>query len=242
MMIQPMRTRHGQRGLSLIELMISMLLGLIVIAAVFNMYMGGSRSARFTQGLQSMQENGRYGVFVLQRGLRLAGYSRDASPSGDFDAIDISASGVDAASGAAIIAVQSEQAFDCNGLDTAATSGLAVNVYRLDEAAQQLTCQGNQGGAPMAIVEGVEAFHVLYGVDTDGDLDTEEPQQYIPYAADINPKEVVALRFALLVNSGNPIRSRDISDSFIVLDGTYDRDDQWAREVFSSTVKLRNRR
>lgn len=239
---QSIRARQGQRGLSLIELMISMLLGLIVIAAVFNMYMGGSRSARFTEGLQSMQENGRYGVSVLQRGLRLAGYSRDASISGDFDAIDIAASGVDVASGSAIVAVQSEQAFDCNGLDTAPTAGLAVNVYRLDVAQQQLTCQGNQGGAPMAIVEGVEAFRVLYGVDSDGDVTTEEPQQYIPYAADINPDDVVALRFALLVNSGNPIRSRDISDSFIVLDEKYERDDQWAREVFSSTVKLRNRR
>ena len=189
-----------------------------------------------------MQENGRFGVSVLQRGLQLAGYSRDASLSGDFDAIDIVTSGIDVDTRAAIVAVQSEQAFDCNGLDTAATSGLAVNVYRLDRAAQQLTCQGNQGGVPMAIVEGVEAFHVLYGIDSDGDVTTEEPQQYIPYAADINPDEVVALRFALLVNSGNPIRSRDISDSFIVLNEKYDYDDKWARKVFSSTVKLRNRR
>ena len=94
----------------------------------------------------------------------------------------------------------------------------------------------------MAIVEGVEAFHVLYGIDSDGDVTTEEPQQYIPYAAHINPDEVVALRFALLVNSGNPIRSRNISDSFIVLNEKYEYDDRWAREVFSSTVKLRNRR
>ncbi len=189
-----------------------------------------------------MQENGRFGMSVLQRGLQLAGYSRDASLSGDFDAIDIVTSGIDVATRAAIVAVQSEQAFDCNGLDTAATFGLAVNVYRLDEPTRQLTCQGNQGGAPMAIVEGVEAFHVLYGIDSDGDVTTDEPQQYIPYAADINPDEVVALRFALLVNSGSPIRSRDISDSFIVLNEKYEYDDQWAREVFSSTVKLRNRR
>ncbi len=242
MMAQQMHPQHRQRGLSLIELMISMLLGLIVIAAVFNMYAGGSRSAKFTAGLQSMQENGRYGVSVLQSGLRLAGYSRDAAPTGDFDAIDIAASGIDADTRAAIVAVQSEQAFDCNGRDTAATSGLAINVYRLDETTQQLTCQGNQGGEPMAIVEGVEAFHVLYGIDSDGDTDTDEPQQYIPYAADINPDEVVALRFALLVNSGDAIRSRDISDSFVVLDEKYDYDDRWAREVFSSTVKLRNRR
>ena len=94
----------------------------------------------------------------------------------------------------------------------------------------------------MPIVEGVEAFHVLYGIDSDGDVSTDEPQHYIPYAADINPDQVVALRFAMLVNSGGPIRSKDVSDGFILLNEKYDYNDQWAREVFSSTVKLRNRR
>ena len=69
--------RFQQAGLSLVELMISMVLGLIIVAAVFNIYTGNSRTARFTEGLQIMQENGRYGVSVLQRGLRLAGFSTD---------------------------------------------------------------------------------------------------------------------------------------------------------------------
>lgn len=225
-----------QRGMSLIELMISMVLGLIVIAAVFNMYAGSSRSARFTEGLQAMQENGRYGVSVLQRGLRLAGFSSNPLPTSAFNGIDIAGSDVSS------IAIRSEQVYDCNGRETTATSGLAVNVYRLDAAAEELTCQGNQGGEPMAIVEGVEAFHILYGIDSDDDASTDEPQQYIPYSADIDPEEVVALRFALLVNSGEPIRTRNVNDSFTVLDWVYSPDDRKAREVFSSTVKLRNRR
>lgn len=220
-----------QAGLSLIELMITLVLGLIIIAAVFNMYTGNSRSARFTEGLQTMQENGRYGVSVLQRGLRLAGYS----PDGYIDAFDM------AASGATSIAIRSRQAYDCNGRDTAPTAGLAVNVYRHDAATNQLTCQGNQGGQPMPIVEGVEEFRLLYGIDSDGDDTTAEPQNYIPYDASITPAEVVALRFALLVNSDRPIRSRNVEESHVVLDEQVLRDDRIAREVFSSTVKLRNR-
>ncbi|ASJ76557.1 PilW family protein [Granulosicoccus antarcticus] len=232
---------RNQRGLSLIELMISMVLGLIVIAAVFNMYAGSSRSAKFTEGLQAMQENGRYGVSVLQRGLRLAGFTSNPLPVSSFEGIDIASSGI-SDSGHSSIAIRSEQAYDCNGLETSATSGVAVNVYRLDAVAEQLTCQGNQGGDAMAIVEGVEAFRVLYGIDADGDSTSDQPQQYIPYAADINPEEVVALRFALLVNSGEAIRTRNVSSSFTVLDTTYALEDRKAREVFSSTVKLRNRR
>lgn len=230
-------TRHRiasfrQRGLSLIELMITLVLGLIVIAAVFNMYSGNTRSARFTEGLQSMQENGRYAVSVLQRGLRLAGYS----PSGYIDAFDIAQSGVNT------IAVRTQQAYDCNGADTTPTGGLAVNVYRHDAVNNQLTCEGNQAGAaPMAIVEGVEEFRVLYGLDTDGDELSFEPQQYVPFNAAINPADVVSLRFALLVSSNRPIRSRDMSDTYVLLDDETTVSDRMAREVYSSTVKLRNR-
>jgi len=223
--------RARQQGLSLIELMITMVLGLIIIAAVFNMYAGSSRSARYTEGLQVMQENGRYGVSVLQRGLRLAGFSTSDS----IDAFDIANSGV------STIAIRSEEQYDCNGLDTTGTGGLAVNVYRLDGSTGELTCQGNQGGAPMAVVEGVDQFRLLYGIDSDGDPDTDEPQNYVPYDATLNPADIVAMRFALLVNSGKPIRSRDVSKSYVLLDEEYDYEDRVAREVFTSTVKLRNR-
>lgn len=224
-------TLHRQRGLSLIELMITMVLGLIIIAAVFNMYSGSSRSARYTEGLQSMQENGRFGVSVVQRGLRLAGFSTDEP----LEAIDI------VASGTSHIAVRTEQPFDCNGRDTAPTDGIAVNVYRLDAASRTLTCQGNQGGNAMTLVEDVDQFRLLYGVDEDGDPDTDVPQRYVPWDASLDAADIVAMRFALLVNSGQPIRSRTIDQRFVLLDAAFDYEDRVAREVFASTVKLRNR-
>lgn len=221
-----------QSGLSLIELMITLVLGLVIISAVFNMYSGNSRSARFTEGLQSMQENGRYAVSVLQRGLRLAGYSL----TGNIDTVDMALSGVNT------IAVRSHQPYDCNGADTTPTDGLAVNIYRHDATTNQLTCEGNQAGATqMAIVEDVEQFRVLYGIDTDGDVQTFEPQQYVPFDAAIDPSDIVALRFALLVNSGKPIRSRAISETYVVLDEETVIEDRMARAVYSSTVKFRNR-
>lgn len=224
--------RQYQAGLSLVELMITLVLGLIIIAAVFNMYTGNSRSARFTEGLQTMQENGRYGVSVLQRGLRLAGYSQD----GYIDAFDIESSAENT------IVVRSQQAFDCNGGDTASTDGLAVNTYRHNVDMKQLTCEGNvAGAAEMSIVEGVDEFRILYGIDTDGDETTAEPQQYISYDNSIDPAQVVSLRFSLLVNSDKPIRTRNIRKTYVVLDKQVPSNDRIAREVYSSTVKLRNR-
>jgi len=224
-----MINRKKQSGFTIVELMISVVLGLIVIAAVVNMYVGSSRSSKFTSGLQTMQENGRYGVSVLQRGFRLAGYSSLTR----LDPVDVSRSGEQS------VTVVMQRAFDCNGNDTTPVQGRAVNTYALDEINDTITCQGNAPGAtPMPIVEGVEAFRVLYGLDTDDD---QVPERYVSYFPGMSDRQIVGLRFAMLVNSGIPIRSRPSVEEHVVLDLVVPTEDQFARHVFSSTVLLRNR-
>jgi len=225
------KTLKHQAGFTLIEMMISLVLGLIIIAAVINMYMGSSRSAQFTSGLQTMQENGRYGVTVMQRGLRLAGYA----PERRLDPIDVELSGADS------ITVVMRRNYDCNGSDTEKSSspGFAVNTYALDAKAQQITCKGNGPDATaMPIVEGVEGFRILYGLDTDDD---EVPDRYVSYNSSIPPRQIVGVRFAMLVNSGVPIRSRQSKEEHVLLDTIIKRNDRFARHVFGSTVLLRNR-
>ena len=90
----------------------------------------------------------------------------------------------------------------------------------------------------MTLVDGVEEFRVLYGIDTNDD---DTPERYIPYSATINGRQVSSLRFALLVNSGNAIRTREVTENYTVLDKEVQRTDRVARSVFTSTVKLRNR-
>ena len=206
-----------------------MLLGLIVVAGVYNMYAGTRHSARFTEGLQRLQENGRFGVSVLQRGLRLAGYS----PAAPLAALDM------AAGDGGTVVVQLRRSHDCNGVETD-DDGIAINTYAHDAAASTITCTGNAAGAePMPIVEGVEAFRVLYGLDEDGD---DVPERYVPHDPALETNRIAALRFALLVGSGTPIRTRAASESHVLLDRIVERDDRIARAVFTSTVKLRNRR
>jgi len=232
-----MRTGHlvvpgvaRQRGLSLIELMIGMVLGLIVISAVFNMYVGSTRSSQFSEGLQSMQENGRFGIGVLRRGFRLAGYS----PGMPVAPLKIASSGVDT------VVVQQLREYDCNGEKTTTSSGIAVNTYAFDAGRNEITCTGNSANArAMPIVEDVDGFRVLYGLDTDND---KVPERFVGWSADINPGQVSALRIALLVNSGKPIRSRNVSESHVLFDQEIDTEDRYARYVFTSTIKLRNRR
>lgn len=220
--------QHRQRGLTLVELMIALVLGLIIISAVINVYVGSTRSARFSEGLRSMQENGRFGVSALQRGIRMAGFSPDVQIA-PFDFTTVPANG---------FAVRMRMPTDCNGGDAPA-DGIVVNTYSLNDQ-RQIICRGNSAQATnMPLVEDVWGFRVLYGIDEDGDAFSE---RYVPYSAALNPLEVNSVRFALLVGSGGPIRSRATEQTHMLLDQPVQTDDRRSRRVFTTTVLLRNRR
>lgn len=226
-----MMINKKQAGFTLVEMMIAMVLGLVIIAAVINMYVGSSRSSGYTQGLQTMQENGRYGVSVMRRGLQLAGYS----PEERIDPVEVTTSGED------FITVRMRRPYDCNGADTTSspTAGFAVNTYAFDSTNNTITCKGNQATATaMPIVEGVDEFRVLYGLDTDDD---NTPEQFMAYDASMPPRQIVSIRFALLVNSGKEIRNQNTQEEHVVLDTVVPTNDRFARNVFSSTVLFRNR-
>jgi len=219
--------RRTQSGLTLVELLIAMLLGLIVISAVANTYVGSTRSARFSKGLAYLQENGRYGITTMQRGIRLAGYS----PDGDLEPFDI------ANSSSTKVAVRVTDVFDCNGVSTENSGGIAVNTYAHNAADKTITCTGSEGAVAMPVVEGVDAMRLLWGVDADDD---DVPDNYIVHTDTINPDLVVALRVAILVNSGELIRSRKGEEKHVLFDQEVVTNDKIARNVFSSTVMLRN--
>lgn len=68
-------THHGrQRGLSLVELMIAMTLGLLVIGAVAGVFLSSSRNFAQDERLSRMQENARYALHVLAEDLSMGGY------------------------------------------------------------------------------------------------------------------------------------------------------------------------
>ncbi len=63
------------RGLTLLETMIAMIIGLIITAAVAQVYATSRATYQLTAGLSRVQENGRFGMEFLTRDVRMAGYS-----------------------------------------------------------------------------------------------------------------------------------------------------------------------
>ena len=68
------RAKRAQLGLSLIELMIAVALGLVLIAGLGNVYLNSSRANQELQKAGQQIENGRYALEILTNELRHAGF------------------------------------------------------------------------------------------------------------------------------------------------------------------------
>lgn len=64
-----------QSGVTLVELMISVVLGLILMAGVIQMFVGSKNTFYTQQALSRVQETGRLAVEYLTRDIRMAGYT-----------------------------------------------------------------------------------------------------------------------------------------------------------------------
>src|SRR5512138_510028 len=68
------RTRSSEHGLTLVELMVAMTIGLLLVAATTALFANSSALRRQIESSADVIENGRYGLDVLSRELSLAGY------------------------------------------------------------------------------------------------------------------------------------------------------------------------
>lgn len=76
------RLPSGQSGFSLIELMVSITIGLVIVASLAILFANNSRARLETEKSSLQIENGRYATTYLRDELRLAGYFGEFDPRG----------------------------------------------------------------------------------------------------------------------------------------------------------------
>ena len=74
-----MKCFHQQRGMTLIEIMISLLIGVFLIGGILQIFLSTQQTYRTQENLSRMQENGRFAMEFLTRDIRMAGYQGCAS-------------------------------------------------------------------------------------------------------------------------------------------------------------------
>lgn len=226
--------RQLQAGMTLLELMISMFLGLLLVAGIGTIYVGSNQTYRVQEQNARIQEAGRFALDVIGRSLRQAGYTTCISTSFP---IRTCFTGTPITGTANTVTVQYDGtgATDCSGAVVAAGNQVTDAI---DLNANNLRCNN----APL--VPNVEALQFLYGIDTTGDRSAD---QYS--AAPGNWNQVVSVRACVLVRS----QDQGISvgrQTYLNCDGalrgtanftTAAVGDSRLRRTFVATFNLRNR-
>lgn len=120
--LQPMR----QRGLSLIELMIALLIGSILLVGVIQVFSASRTAYQLSDGLARTQENARFAVDYLQRDTRMGGHWGCVSDQSHLQTVGAMVNHIGVTDGPLNFAV-SVQGFDAAG--TAPTQSVTIGAY-----------------------------------------------------------------------------------------------------------------
>lgn len=203
-----------QAGLSLVELMVAMTLGLFLILGVTQMYLDGSTRTRYFAGQSENLDNARYLQQVLDARLSRAGYRRQPSARMSIAFPAQSKNGCSFAAGQALVRVDANTLClryqprdaadtDCTGASLASVPGLTTPyatfspsndvVEKIGLASGQLSCNGS------VLADNVAAVHFDYGVDTGTDENARQVAKYV--ASPGSAQTVRSLRYTLLLAS-----------------------------------------
>jgi type IV pilus assembly protein PilW len=80
--MKAMRFPDKVRGVTLIELMISLVIGLVVVGAVIVSFIGSGRAGRYQAALSQMNQDAQVGLNMLAREIQMAGYVTPANTLG----------------------------------------------------------------------------------------------------------------------------------------------------------------
>lgn len=248
---------NKQKGLSLIELMIAMLLGFILTAAILQIFQSISLTFKHNGQLARIQENGRFSLELLSRDIHMAGYrnpdkgelinffyveaTNECKSSDKYCTYDGEAKESDR------IAIQLEAVneVDCTG-HKVAKGKVVVNVYYISELdnISTLYCRGFDPdkkawlSEPAALIAGIDNFQVLYGVSGSDD----HVAQYVNAKSVVEWPKVRAVKIGLLINSGEDTGSiLSKNRRYSVLDsGQLSFNDNKARYIYSTTFSINN--
>jgi len=131
-----------QRGFSLIELMISMVIGLVVVGAVFAAYLGTSTSSSSSRAVAQMTEDASLAMNVLRSQIAMAGFS---APTG----IDGSGKFTKNYTGMAVNGCSSEFADTTVGIDALTCSGAGSDSIAVEFEADARNSVVSSSGAPL---------------------------------------------------------------------------------------------
>lgn len=224
----PVNAIGPQRGFTLIEIMISLLLGVFLLGGVIGIFLNTKQTYRVQDALSRLQENGRYAMEFIGRDIRMTDYK--ACPTDDFATFGVAPiSGVNNNAVAGDSIDNGTDEIDVRWFPTCGAGPLGA-AYDIRSA--------NLAKNTAPLIEGIQDMQIKYGVDIEGD---GTPNYYADAGtAGLNMSQVVTVRVSLLLRTvDNNIASKPLQ--YFYNGATVTPNDRRIRRVFSSTFALRNR-
>ncbi len=224
--------RCKQFGLSLIELLVAMVIGLFFMAGVIQAYISSVKVAAQVENTSRLNENGRYALDFMSRFIAVAGYIGVAQPNGD-DPFDPTRANNGAGSNSDVLSISAHSvlqddplgsppafpplSLDCAGanaptgqpivntfviIPSTATTPAALGCYSIIRNTN-VPLSGSATN-PMRLVEGVENLQLLYlDKNCNG---TAGRFCYLSWdrVNQTRLKDIAAIKIAILVNSQPP--------------------------------------
>lgn len=152
----------NQRGVTLTELMVALVIGLATVAAVYSIHLVQVKNRIVQEDVMAMQQNARAAMDLVTRELRMSGYdptgvNRDGSVSNDF-------------AGVAYHQTELHMTSDLNGNGITTDSNESI-VFSHDYSDLTLRRKVGRGGR-QPVVENIESFSLQY-FDQRGALTTD---------------------------------------------------------------------
>lgn len=259
--------KRNQQGLTLIELMIALVLGLLLSLAAMQLLLTNQRNFTLQNAVTSINEDGQLVLRYIASDIRNAGRGNviegfvdpvvltmtAEDPEGDVIRFESTDGGV---GGNDTLVVRYLGLNACQGADL--TSGgakpegeIVVNRYYVDDGSlwcsslRQVGLSGNNfeflTPSAVELISGVESFQVLYGVD--GDVNSQVGATRFVTAGSLTAADkVVAIRVGVMLRSDDmrlPVPADP--QTFSVLDQSLiTPSDRSLRRVFTTTAHVRN--
>jgi type IV pilus assembly protein PilW len=147
----PMASRRSQAGLSLVELMVAVTLGLLLMAGLATLFASTSASRQEMERSARQIENGRFAMEILTDDLRMAGFygeyflPANLQPSGTLDPCSINPADWN---GAMAVAVQH---YDVNDVSPPCIAGNRKAGTDVIVVRRVMTCEAGVGTCPIAL-------------------------------------------------------------------------------------------
>ena len=165
----------NKKGFTLIELMVAMVVASIVMAAIYSVYRSQIQAHRTQQIVVQMQQNMRAALYLLEREIRMAGYSVTDPPAAagfvqNFSGLGAPHDGSGAATDANNIAFTVDSNNSGAIEAAAAIAGFEIIAYRLNAAANTLERWDGSTGDWQVAAEQITNLSFTYHREDDSQI------------------------------------------------------------------------